>query len=59
VPNLLLAPLALATGRLRPMSSIFSYTPADTRWWNGRVHNAGTERTELDDGRNPIVYPQP
>lgn len=38
-------------------SYIFSYTPADTRWWNGEVRNWGSERVPLDDERNPIVYP--
>lgn len=39
-------------------SCIFSYTPADTRWWNGKVANWGSERLPLsDDERNPITYP--
>lgn len=38
-------------------SYIFSYTPADTRWWNGEVQNWGSERRPLDDEKNPIVYP--
>jgi hypothetical protein len=38
-------------------SYIFSYTPADTRWWNGEVRNWGSERRQLSDEDNPIVYP--
>ena len=38
-------------------SYIFSYTPADTRWWNGEVKNWGSERKTLDDALNPIAYP--
>jgi hypothetical protein len=41
------------------MSYIFSYTPADTRWWNGKVSNSGSERLPLGDERNPIVFPRP
>jgi ectoine hydroxylase-related dioxygenase (phytanoyl-CoA dioxygenase family) len=41
----------------RPRCSyIFSYTPADTRWWNGRVRNWGSERKTLSDDSNPVVY---
>lgn len=36
-------------------SYIFSYVPADSRWWNGRVHRWGTERTELSEEHNPLV----
>lgn len=38
-------------------SYIFSYTPADTRWWNGKVGNWGSKRTPLDDDQNPTAYP--
>ncbi|HYE07432.1 MAG TPA: phytanoyl-CoA dioxygenase family protein [Planctomycetota bacterium] len=41
------------------MSYIFSYTPADTRWWHGKVANSGSERIALGDESNPIVYPKP
>jgi len=44
------------SGRKR-MSYVFSYTPADSRWWNGKVGNWGTERVPLADELNPIVYP--
>lgn len=37
---------------------IFSYTPADTRWWNGEVMNSGSKRVPLSDEANPIVYPK-
>lgn len=40
-------------------SYIFSYTPADTRWWNGEVQNWGSKRLPLGDEKNPIVYPVP
>jgi hypothetical protein len=40
-------------------SFIFAYTPSDTRWWHGRVQNWGSERIELSDDENPIVYPPP
>ncbi|HEX3815982.1 MAG TPA: phytanoyl-CoA dioxygenase family protein [Mycobacteriales bacterium] len=36
-------------------SYIFSYTPADTRWWNGVVKNWGSERRTLCEEQNPIV----
>jgi ectoine hydroxylase-related dioxygenase (phytanoyl-CoA dioxygenase family) len=38
------------------LSYIVSYTPADCRWWDGEVRNAGAERRTLDDERHPIVY---
>lgn len=41
----------------RRWSYIFSYTPADTRWWNGEMKNWGSERRHLSDTTNPIVYP--
>lgn len=40
-------------------SYIYSYTPADTRWWNGEMKNWGTERLPLNDATNPIIYPAP
>lgn len=40
------------------LSYIFSYTPADTRWWNGRVENWGSKRLPLEDAENPVVYPR-
>ncbi|HEX4216223.1 MAG TPA: phytanoyl-CoA dioxygenase family protein [Candidatus Dormibacteraeota bacterium] len=39
------------------LSYIFSYTPADTRWWNGRVENWGSKRLPLEDGLNPMINP--
>lgn len=36
---------------------IYSYTPADTRWWNGKVANWGSERKPLDESLNPVAYP--
>jgi ectoine hydroxylase-related dioxygenase (phytanoyl-CoA dioxygenase family) len=38
-------------------SYILSYTPADTRWWNGAVGNWGSDRKTLGDEANPVVYP--
>lgn len=40
------------------LSYIVSYTPADSRWWNGKVGNWGTERLPLGDAANPVVYPR-
>jgi ectoine hydroxylase-related dioxygenase (phytanoyl-CoA dioxygenase family) len=40
-------------------SHIVSYTPADSRWWNGSVGNWGTQRKPLADEKNPIVFPRP
>jgi hypothetical protein len=37
------------------MSYIFSYTPADSRWWNGKMANSGSERQTLDDQTNPVI----
>jgi len=37
-------------------SYLFSYTPADTRYWNGRSSNWGSERKRLGDEECPIVY---
>jgi len=39
------------------MSYIMSFTPADSRWWNGKVGNWGSERTALSDAANPVIYP--
>jgi hypothetical protein len=36
-------------------SYLFSYSPADTRYWNGSTRNWGSERTRLGDADNPIV----
>jgi ectoine hydroxylase-related dioxygenase (phytanoyl-CoA dioxygenase family) len=41
------------------LSYILSYTPADSRWWNGSVGNWGSQRAQLADDKNPIVYPAP
>jgi hypothetical protein len=38
---------------------IASYTPADSRWWTGVIGNWGTQRKQLSDDKNPIVYPRP
>ncbi len=39
-------------------SYLFSYTPADTRYWNGLSSNWGSERQRLGDEECPIVYPR-
>ena len=39
-------------------SYLFSYSPADTRYWNGSAGNWGSQRTPLDDSHHPIAYPQ-
>jgi hypothetical protein len=39
------------------LSYIVSYTPADSRWWNGTVGNWGSQRLQLNDDKNPVVYP--
>lgn len=36
-------------------SYLFSYSPADTRYWNGNAGNWGSERKRLGDEHNPIV----
>ena len=36
-------------------SYLFSYSPADTRYWNGNAGNWGSERKRLGDEDNPIV----
>jgi hypothetical protein len=37
---------------------LFSYAPADTRYWGGEVANNGSHRIRLSDERkNPIIYP--
>ncbi len=36
-------------------SYLFSYSPADTRYWNGSASNWGSERKRLGDSHNPIV----
>ena len=37
------------------LSYLFSYAPADTRYWNGTAANWGAERERLSDADNPIV----
>lgn len=36
-------------------SYLFSYAPADTRYWNGSAGNWGSERKRLGDADNPLV----
>lgn len=36
-------------------SYLFSYCPADTRYWNGDAGNRGSERKRMGDQDNPIV----
>ena len=36
-------------------SYLFSYSPADTRYWNDISRNWGSERKRLDDVANPII----
>ena len=36
-------------------SYLFSYVPADTRYWNGRSANWGSERKRLEDSQCPVV----
>ncbi len=40
------------------LSYIISYTPEDSRWWNGKVGNWGSTRTGLSDESNPVIYPR-
>jgi hypothetical protein len=37
------------------LSYLFSYAPADTRYWNGSAANWGSERKRLGDADNPPV----
>ena len=37
-------------------SYLFSYAPADTRYWNGTARNWGSERKRLVDEDNPIAH---
>ena len=37
------------------LSYLFSYAPADTRYWNGTAANWGSERKRLSDADNPIA----
>ena len=37
-------------------SYLFSYSPSDTRYWNGTAANWGSERKRLSDPKNPTVY---
>lgn len=46
------------SGRPR-LSHIFSYAPADIRWWDAKeLKNWGADRVALDDEAHPIVYPR-
>ena len=36
---------------------LFSYSPADTRYWNGNAGNWGSERKRLSAPDNPTVHP--
>ncbi len=38
-------------------SYLFSYSPTDTRYWNGTAGNWGSDRKRLGDTENPIIYP--
>ena len=48
---------ANATDRER-LAYLFSYVPADTRWWNGHTGNSGTERILLKDDEYPVISPR-
>jgi ectoine hydroxylase-related dioxygenase (phytanoyl-CoA dioxygenase family) len=37
------------------LNFLFSYVPADTRWWGGHTGNSGSERVLLADEEYPIV----
>ena len=37
-------------------SYLFSYSPSDTRYWNGTAANWGSERKRLSEPDNPTVY---
>jgi hypothetical protein len=37
------------------LAYLFSYVPADTRWWNGTTANWGSERVLLADDDYPVV----
>ena len=39
-------------------SYLFSYSPEDTRYWNGSAGNWGSERKRLGDSDNPVVCPR-
>jgi hypothetical protein len=39
-------------------SSIISYIPADTRWWNATVGNWGSQREQLPDAKHPVLWPR-
>ena len=36
-------------------SYLFSYSPADTRYWNDNSKNWGSERKRLNDDTNPVI----
>lgn len=38
------------------LSYLFSYSPADTRYWNGTAANWGSERKRFTDEKNPVVF---
>ena len=38
-------------------SYLFSYSPVDTRYWNGSTANWGSERKRLGDPDNPTAPP--
>jgi hypothetical protein len=46
-----------ATERDR-LAYLFSYVPADTRWWNGHTGNSGSERVLLRDEEYPVIAPR-
>ena len=46
-----------ATERDR-LAYLFSYVPADTRWWNGHTGNSGSERVLLRDEDYPVISPR-
>lgn len=37
------------------LAYLYSYTPADTRWWDGHTGNSGSKRIELPDDPYEIV----
>jgi hypothetical protein len=46
-----------ATERER-LAYLFSYVPADTRWWGGHTGNSGSERVLLSDEEYPVIAPR-
>jgi hypothetical protein len=45
------------TGTETRWNYLFSYTTADTRYFNGSAGNHGSERRPLDQTLHPVVYP--